>query len=443
MTPQERAEVNGLLDRPSRRPQTDDELHAWVARYLSVTIPRRACCDGHRAPFDAFADAYFARHPMTVWKASRGFGGKSMMLAVLALTEAATLGAEVRVLGGSADQSENVVRYTDDMVDSPAFPAPLLKPESHHRFGRRVSGLTKSRVSLATGGSLLATAASTRAARGPHPSRLRIDEADELSVTIFNAALGQTMAKRGVPAQTVVSSTHHYPDATMTEVLTRARKRRWPVYEWCWRETLRTADNPEGWLDPGEVERKRGEVPDEMWLTEYDLQEPSVEGRAINTDAVEAAFSADRGQFAGAAGEVIVLENPDPESLYVTGADWGRKRDWTIIATFKIVSRSPLRLRCVAWQREGRTAWPEMIAWYNRRLATYGGGGAHDGTGLGDVIEGYVDAPASVHLYCRVDDLYREGETFHPPDTFVAGALAYHAAREGFGDRWIVYDDED
>ncbi len=405
-----------------------------------------------------------------------------MMLAVLALTEAATLGAEVRVLGGSADQSENVVRYTDGMVDSRTFPAMLLKPESHHRFGRRVSGLTKSRVGLANGGSLLATAASTRAARGPHPSRLRIDEADELSVVIFNAALGQTMAKGGVAAQTVISSTHHYPDATMTEVLTRARRRRWPVYEWCWRETLRTADNPDGWLDPGEVERKRGEVPEEMWLTEYDLQEPSVEGRAINTDAVEAAFSSDRGLFAGAAGEVIILEDPDPEALYVTGADWGRKRDWTIIATFKIVSRAPLRLRCVAWQREGRTAWPEMIAWYNRRLATYGGGGAHDGTGLGDVIEGYVDAPASVqnqgvvlvgqrrreifsayvvgvekgeveypridhayreHLYCRVDDLYREGETFHPPDTFVAGALAYYAAREGFGDRWIVYDDED
>lgn len=405
-----------------------------------------------------------------------------MMLAVLALTEAATLGAEVRVLGGSADQSENVVRYTDSMVDSQAFPATLLQPESHHRFGRRVSGLTKSRVGLANGGSLLATAASTRAARGPHPSRLRIDEADELSVVIFNAALGQTMAKGGVAAQTVISSTHHYPDATMTEVLTRARRRRWPVYEWCWRETLRTVDNPDGWLDPGEVERKRGEVPEEMWLTEYDLQEPSVEGRAINTDAVEAAFSTDRGLFAGGAGEVIILEDPDPEALYVTGADWGRKRDWTIIATFKIVSRSPLRLRCVAWQREGRTAWPEMIAWYNRRLATYGGGGAHDGTGLGDVIEGYVDAPASVqnqgvvlvgqrrreifsayvvgmekgeveypridyayreHLYCRVDDLYREGETFHPPDTFVAGALAYHAAREGFGDRWIVYDDED
>lgn len=315
LTPQERAEVNGLLDRPNQRPRTNDELHAWVARYLGITIPRCSCCDGHRAPFDAFADAFFARHPITVWKASRGFGGKSMMLAVLALTEAATLGAEVRVLGGSADQSENVVRYTDGMVDSRTFPAMLLKPESHHRFGRRVSGLTKSRVGLANGGSLLATAASTRAARGPHPSRLRIDEADELSVVIFNAALGQTMAKGGVAAQTVISSTHHYPDATMTEVLTRARRRRWPVYEWCWRETLRTADNPDGWLDPGEVERKRGEVPEEMWLTEYDLQEPSVEGRAINTDAVEAAFSSDRGLFAGAAGEVIILEDPDRSAV--------------------------------------------------------------------------------------------------------------------------------
>ena len=41
----------------------------------------------------------------------------AVLLATLALTEATTLGAEVRVLGGSADQSENVVRYTDGMVD--------------------------------------------------------------------------------------------------------------------------------------------------------------------------------------------------------------------------------------------------------------------------------------------------------------------------------------
>jgi len=49
-----------------------------------------------------------------------------MLLATLALAEATTLGAEVRVLGGSADQSENVVRYTDGMVDLPTDPGGML-----------------------------------------------------------------------------------------------------------------------------------------------------------------------------------------------------------------------------------------------------------------------------------------------------------------------------
>ena len=86
-------------------PADDEALHAWVTDHLGVRIPRLACCPEHRAPFDAFADAYFARSPIAVWVASRGFGGKSLLLATLALTEATTLGAEVRVLGGSADQS--------------------------------------------------------------------------------------------------------------------------------------------------------------------------------------------------------------------------------------------------------------------------------------------------------------------------------------------------
>src|SRR5512136_695334 len=107
-------------------PADDEALYAWVADHLGVRIPRRACCPEHRAPFDAFADAYFARSPIAVWVASRGFGGKSLLLASVALTGPTTLGAEVRVLGGSADQSENVVRYTDGMVDLPTFPRGLL-----------------------------------------------------------------------------------------------------------------------------------------------------------------------------------------------------------------------------------------------------------------------------------------------------------------------------
>ena len=275
---------------PSARIETDAALFSWLRDSLGVVVPERGCCDEHTAPAEAVARAYFAcrgfvrsgkdkgrpidpgSEPVSVWLASRGFGGKSHLLAALALAEAATLGAEVRVLGGSADQSENVVRYMDAWTARDRV-AGLLADQ----YGGRSAGLTRSRVRLARGGMVDAMAASSKAVRGPHPSRLRVDEADELDVRILDAALGQTMATAGVRAQTVISSTHHYHDGTMTEVLRRAEDNGWPVYRWCYRCTERSEANPTGWLDPAEIERKRAEVPASMFRAEYDLQWPMPE----------------------------------------------------------------------------------------------------------------------------------------------------------------------
>ena len=80
--------------------------------------------------------------------------------------------------------------------------------------------------------------------RGPHLQRLRIDEADEMLLAVLDAAHGQPMDRAGVQAQTVISSTHQHPDGTMTAVLQRAAARGWPVYQWCYRDTL----EPHGWL---------------------------------------------------------------------------------------------------------------------------------------------------------------------------------------------------
>ena len=92
-------------------PTTDGELHQWVLANVGVSIPNKAVCPGHCSPYQAFADAYFARDPITVWKASRGFGGKSMLLATLAYTEVVTLDCGAVILGGSADQSRRVHAY--------------------------------------------------------------------------------------------------------------------------------------------------------------------------------------------------------------------------------------------------------------------------------------------------------------------------------------------
>lgn len=209
-------------------PTTDDELHRWLIEFFGIMIPRIAVCRGHCAPFQALADAYFARHSRTVWKASRGFGGKTIMLAALSLVEAITLKALVNLLGGSGQQSERVHKYMqggDTMAGRfwahPQAPTQLLLTDPTRRETRLVGG-----------GGINALMASATSIRGPHPQRLRGDEIDEMDAELWDAAQGQPMEALGVREQVVGSSTHHHADGTMTRELRVAAEKGWPVYEW-------------------------------------------------------------------------------------------------------------------------------------------------------------------------------------------------------------------
>ena len=91
--------------------ETEDTLKEFVWQSFGVIIPDTVVISGHSTPWRAFCDAYFAYHRVSVWKASRGFGGKSYLLALLSLTEAMTLKADVNVLGGSGQQSKKVQSY--------------------------------------------------------------------------------------------------------------------------------------------------------------------------------------------------------------------------------------------------------------------------------------------------------------------------------------------
>ena len=203
-------------------------------------------------------------------------------------------------------------------------------------------------------------------------------------------------------------------------------------------------------------------MPEQTWLSEYDLQEPSAEGRAIDSEAVDWMFDPQRGT-GGAAQLDQGWEGEAPadaaEAYYAHGADWGQAVDYTVIATFRCDVR-PLAL--VAAYRSHRRPWPVMIGVLNDRMARYPGVAAHDHTGGGRVVGEYVTAPIldvdmvgqrrrdlfiddvaaierheitaprvdpfySEHRLCRVDDVFGSG---HPPDTVVAMALAYHAFRE-------------
>lgn len=416
------------------KPQTDAELKDFLLKTFNVVLPDTHVCPNHSTPFRAFADAYFARSSVVVWKASRGLGGKSYLLSLLGHCEADTLSADVTILGGSGEQSSRVLEY-------------LQKWSGDEENTMR-------RTRYASGGRVTALMASTKSARGPHPQRMRLDEVDEIDLKILDAAMGQPMSGRGIAKQTVMSSTHQYPDGTMTEILKRASESGWPVHEWCYQET---SAEPDGWLSEEEIESKRGDVTAAMWAAEYDLQEPSPEGRAILPEKVDVCFQKELGEFEGKLGEYIEIEEPVKSAKYATGADWAKSKDFTIIDTLRIDVRP---FRRVAWQRLGRMPYPVMIGKFNERVERFPGAACHDATGLGDVVDDYLTVEAEglklvgrtrtdvfsayitaiegnsiespkikycegEHRYVTNDDLYGGG---HPPDSFVAGALVFKAA---------------
>jgi hypothetical protein len=417
------------------RAENDRELKSLLKKAFDVVLPDVQVCPTHTTPFRAFADAYFARYGVTVWKASRGLGGKSFLLALLGHTEAVTLAADVTILGGSGEQALRVLEYLQK-----------LSGDEQNTQRRTVYG---------SGGRVTALMASSKSARGPHPQRMRLDEVDEMELLILDAAMGQPMSSAKIPKQTVMSSTHHYADKTFTEVMRRAGEKGWPVYEWCYKES---SARPDGWLTQKEIESKRGEVTASMWAAEYDLQEPSPEGRAILPEKVDLCFRKELGEFPGDAGREIEIEPPLKDAIYAHGCDWAKEKDWTIIDTWRVDCR-PMRRIC--WVRLGRMAWPVMIRKFNERVIRYGGKACHDSTGIGDVVDDYqtVNAEGVVltgqvradvftdyiaaiengslispkiryceaeHRYCTNDDLRGSG---HPPDSFVAGAMTYRASQ--------------
>lgn len=294
------------------------------------------------------------------------------------------MGSKAAVLAGSFEQASKVHSYLQMFWQSETAPV-------HELLSDPTARLTKFR----NGGRCNILTASAKSARSGHPNRLRVDEADEIPLPIYDAATGQTMRddiesvirrldRQEVAAQTNISSTHQHPAGTMTELKTRMAERGQPIYRWCWRESLQ----PHGWLTQEEVDRKKTEVSDYMWQSEYEGVEPSAGDLAIMRERVELFFDSRLGEFSGDAKNYIEIEPPQKAARYSTGIDWAQRRDWTIITTLR-VDCHPWKL--VAWERRGRESWPIMIERAKERKRRFGGTLWHDETGIGTVIHDYLE----------------------------------------------------
>jgi hypothetical protein len=436
-----------------RAPRNEEELWYLVQAMWGHKIPRTKVCSDHDPPFDAFVTAYFSREPQILIHGSRGLAGKSRLLSILGLTKAAVLGSEVNIVGGSLAQSQNIHDTMRDAWESTNAPTYLIKSEGATRITLRNKAIIRPLT------------ASQKSVRGPHPPTLLLDEIDEMDQDILDAALGQPMPQinylgQHVRPQTTMSSTWQYPDKTFAEMYRRHQTQELPIYTWCYRETSNPID---GWLDPDFIEEKKRQIPEEMWRVEYELGEPSIGNRAFNSDAVERTFGLpvpDETQTIKIAKdfEQYKLEEYRLDEDYVIAADWAKERDYTVITVWKC-ARLPMQM--VYYMRLNRQPYPVMIEYFNRLMKKYQAEAIHDATGLGNVVNDFIDSRArgfqmigakranmlteyvaavendkvraarinSIYkatLYCSVDDLYSSAKEFHLPDEVCSAALAWN-----------------
>lgn len=440
-----------------RPPITPEELWWFVYVCWGIKIPRLKVCKDHVSPFDAFCEGYFGNPSNWVlWYGSRGTG-KSLMLALLALTKAAVLEINVTLLGGSMAQSNNVHEHVEN----------LLAYENAPQWA--VQNQIKTELTFNSDNWVRPLPASQKTVRGPHPGMTLLDEIDEMERPIYDAAMGQAMEKpnsRGIvlPEMVVASSTWQNPEGTFKDVMDEAILNGRPVRTWCYREVLKTEQNPEGWMSPEFIERKRLSVPAEMFRVEYELGEPS--GDALAFDLQKLRDYADEmttiDETHKGSDDTWVYAEPIPTCSYAVGADWAKEKDKTVIVCVRtdVTPYLPVFVR-----RMNRRPWPEMIEAFNKTVNKYNGAvSAHDGTGIGNVVNDLIDErtakivmvgrdrtlllteyvaavengvyrlPLNTPLYqahkaTTVNDLYATGEKtkYHLPDDVAAMALCHRA----------------
>ena len=182
------------------RPRTANQLHGWLSGVLGVRVPRSGLREGSDAPFDYLCHAFFeagerddvvgggsAPGDAVVW-AARG-AGKTFYAAVATVLDLVFKpGVQVKVLGGSLDQSKRMHEHLSVLLDRPVFGGLVGGVEG--------KAVTERRVRLANGSVAEVLAQSHTSVRGTRPHKLRCDEVELFDRSVWEAA--QLTTRSGV-----------------------------------------------------------------------------------------------------------------------------------------------------------------------------------------------------------------------------------------------------
>lgn len=230
--------VEGLYETlQRRRPRSRRDLRNYVKIFLGIDVPDVQICPGHSSPMDylwhSFAIDFPNHQPKAkaganadciVW-ANRG-GGKTELAAVATLLDGLFKpNCQVRILGGSGEQSGRMYEYLTTFLQKgfeDALAGPILKDRCRFTTGARVELLTQS----------------ARSVRGQHVQKLRCDEVELFDEEVFAAAKFTTLSTPQIAAGMELISTMHRPYGIMQREVAAAQASNTPVFKWCLWETV-------------------------------------------------------------------------------------------------------------------------------------------------------------------------------------------------------------
>lgn len=252
------------------RPRTARQLHGYVAAVLGFDVPVRPVVAGHDAPFDYLRHAFFEDggggewdsgdpglprqweissgrahgvgssdpawgtsermlRDCVVW-ANRG-GGKTQLGAIATLLDLVFKpGIQIRILGGSFEQSSKMYRYLKQMLETEGL-------------GELIAGnLTGRYVELTNGSRVEVLSQSERAVRGQRVHKLRCDEVEMFHRDVWEAA--QLTTRSGwcgdvyVHGAVEALSTMHEPWGLMRKLMDEVAASGRKLFRWSMLDTL-------------------------------------------------------------------------------------------------------------------------------------------------------------------------------------------------------------
>jgi len=285
-----------------KAPRTKKDFMLLTSIFFDGFLPavhnNKTDCLDHALQVDAIWDAYCEIEDFLIWYAARGTG-KTYDLAWLAFVETIYKPkCKTSIIGGSLEQAMRAVAYFNEFWDKDFF------LDKRFLINGQISGRGFKTI---YGSWVKALAASPKSIRGEHPQKLRIDEADELERKLYDASLGQPKKNDGHKDNIIVSSTLHNPFGLMSEILDERETIGAKLYKWC----IDDVTEPFGFWSKEEVERKRKQIPQAMWDSEYKCLRPKIGDSIFDFEQVDKAYR--RG----------LRINQDKRFSTQAGIDWG------------------------------------------------------------------------------------------------------------------------